>query len=127
MTVRSNQYRAVCIDAVSFVPDVVGVAEIPVLSDSKDKEWRPRRADRLRGPPPCVAVGAGQQHKVRAEEVDSRDLQVATLEPDMGRAASGPGGWHIFGDGIDDRDRRRAVRHYRHRLIASPRRSNPVR
>src|SRR5450759_2124335 len=81
---RSNQYRAVCIDAVSFVPDVVGVAQIPVLSDSKDKEWRPRRADRLRGPPPCVAVGAGQQHKVRAEQVDSRDLQVATLEPDMG-------------------------------------------
>jgi hypothetical protein len=48
MAVRSNQYRAICVDAVGFVPVAVGVAEIPVLSDSKDKEWRPQRADRLR-------------------------------------------------------------------------------
>jgi hypothetical protein len=38
MAVRSNQYRAICVDAVGFVPVAVGVAEIPVLSDSKDKE-----------------------------------------------------------------------------------------
>jgi hypothetical protein len=30
MAVRSNQYRAVCIDAVSLEPGAVGVAEISV-------------------------------------------------------------------------------------------------
>jgi hypothetical protein len=43
---------------------VVRFSTFSTVSDSKDKEWRPRRADRLRGPSPCVAVGAGQQHKV---------------------------------------------------------------
>ena len=36
-TVRSNQYRAICVDAVSFVPVPVEVNEIPVLSDSKQR------------------------------------------------------------------------------------------
>src|SRR5271165_6446678 len=102
MTVRSNQYRAICVDAVSFVPVAVGVAEIPVFSDRKDQEWWPRRADRLRSPPPCLAAGAGQQHEVRAEQVDGRDFLVTAREPDMGRAAAGPSGGHIFGDGIVD-------------------------
>jgi hypothetical protein len=36
-TVQSNQYRAICVDAVSFVPVPVEVNEIPVLSDCKQR------------------------------------------------------------------------------------------
>src|SRR5207302_4428872 len=86
----------------------------------KDTEWRPRWADRLRGPSPCLAVAAGQQYEVRAEQVYGRDLLVATLEPDMGCAASGPRGGHIFGDRIVDGRRWRAVRHHCRRSIAGP-------
>src|SRR6266851_9312375 len=119
MAVRSDQDHPIRVDAISVVPVAVGVAEVAVLANRKGDEWRPGRAEPMRGPSPYVAVAAGQQHKVRAEQVDGRDLLVATLEADMGRAAAGPGGGHIFGDGIVDRDRWRAVRHDRRRSIAS--------
>src|SRR5258706_11037146 len=118
MAVRSNQYRAIRVDAISVVPVAVGVAEVAVLANSKGDEWRPRRADPLRGPSPCVAVAARQQHKVRAEQVDGRDLLAAALEPNMGRAAAGPGRGKIFGNRIVDGDWERVVRHDVHRFIA---------
>src|SRR5947209_4916980 len=41
VAVRSNQYRAIGVDAVNFVPGAAGVAEIAVLAHAKNMEWRP--------------------------------------------------------------------------------------
>ena len=54
---------------------------------------------------------------MRAEQVDGRDLLVAALKPDMGCAAAWPGGGDVFGNGIVDGDRWRAIRHDRRRLV----------
>jgi hypothetical protein len=60
--VRSDQDRPIRADAISVVPVAVGVAEVAVLANRKGDEWRPGRAEPLRGPSPWVAVAAGQQH-----------------------------------------------------------------
>lgn len=62
MAVRSDQYRPVRVDAISVVPVAIGIAEVAVPANRKGDEWRPGRAEPLRGPSPWVAVAVGQQH-----------------------------------------------------------------
>src|SRR5882724_8139006 len=108
MAIWPDQHRAIGVDAVSIMPVAIEIAEVAVTADRVADERRPRRADRLRGLPPCVAVAAGEQHEVRAEQVDGGDMLMAARQPDVRRAAAGPGGGQIVGDGIVDGDRWRA-------------------